>query len=477
MNRFVRALPALVVLSWAAPAFAGGYDTPMLYSARHMGMGGTAIAGVNDPSAMFHNPAGIGHVRGLSLMGDFSPLIGTITGSPQPGPETDSITSDTTFAPFFLVGAAYGITDWLTAGLAVYPVASAGATYNYTIDGDEIVDHTKLMFIEVSPGVAVQLPHGIRIGAGYRLNYTGLDRTQERAGVKELDLPLTGMNFFSFRAGAQWQPIPELELGIVYRHRTITDVDADAASFPQGGNIAHATDVTSTFTLPTRLGFGARGNFGALHGAVDLEYGLNSQNEKSTIHGTVDLGALGMVPVDVANIFKWSDALTLRVGVEYRLMQDKVATRLGYVFDGKTSNEQYPTAFGTPPGPTHVLTIGGGYDAGPWEVNLAYAYRFGTAEVTQQDVDSASENCLFCSAPGDYAIALHGIYVDFSIELGGPAPAPPHDPNQDLVQPEPSTSAPPDAGATTEPAATEPATTEPAPTDPATTTDPPAATN
>lgn len=458
MNRLFRALPALLVLGWAAPALAGGYDTPMLYSARHMGMGGAAIGWVNDPSALFHNPAGLGHVRGLSLMGDFSPLIGTITGSPQAEEDTTNIESDTTFAPFFLVGAAYGITDWLTVGLAVYPVASAGATYKYTLDGADTEDHTRLVFIEATPGFAVNLPQHIRIGAGYRINTTTLERTRKTDTEDQIDLDLSGFNFFSFRIGAQWTPIPELELGLVYRHRTITDVEAD-----EGTALGITfTDVKSSFTLPTRLGFGARGNFGALHAALDLEYALNSQNVKSGLSGQPPAGDR----LEVFNQFRWSDALTLRVGVEYRLMEDKIATRLGYVFDAKTANTQYPSAFGTPPGPTHVLTIGGGYDAGPWEVNLAYAYRFGTAEVTEDDI--GPEACLFCGGPGDYAIGLHGIYVDFSIEIGGPAPAPPPDPNADLVQPEPSTSAPPaNDGAAPPPDATttEPASTEPAPAD------------
>ena len=458
MNRLARLLLVLVVLGWAAPARAGGYDTPMLYSARHMGMGGSAIGWVNDPSALFHNPAGLAQVRGLSLLGDFSPLIGTITASPQGEPETTSIESNTTFAPFFLVGAGYRITEWLAVGLAVYPVASAGATYEYDLDGEHITDHTKLVFIEATPGFALQLPQNIRIGAGYRINSVSLDRTRESETEPDIDLALSGMNFFSFRVGAQWQPIPELEIGLVYRHKTVTDVSADTGTM-LGLAI---TDITYEFTLPTRLGFGARGNFGALHAALDLEYGLNSQNDMATLRGTPPSGA----EIPVPNYFEWKDALTLRAGVEYRLMEDKIATRLGYIFDATTANVQYPSAFGTPPGPTHVLTVGGGYDGGPWEVNLAYAYRFGTAEVTEDDI--GPEACLLCGKPGDYAIGLHGIYVDFSIELFRPAPPPPPDPNADLVQPEPATSAPGD-GATTEPAATEPQTTEPATTEPAAT--------
>lgn len=465
MNRFARVLPFFALVGWVTPAFAGGYDTPMLYSARHMGMGGAAIGWVNDPSALFHNPAGLAQVHGLSLMGDFSPLIGTITASPQDDPAATSIESDTTFAPFFLAGAAYRITDWLAAGIAVYPVASAGAEYRYTLDeaDGEITDHTRLVFIEISPGFALQLPQHIRVGFGYRINTTSLERTRSTANETELDLPLSGANFFSFRAGAQWQPIPELELGLVYRHKTVTDVESDTATVYGG----EATNVSSSFTLPSKFGFGARGNFGAFHAALDLEYGLNSQNKQSVIAGTVMV--VGQeTPLSVPNLFEWSDALTLRVGLEYRLMDDKIATRLGYIFDAKTSNEHYPTAFGTPPGPTHVLTVGGGYDAGPWQVNLAYAYRFGTAEITEEDIATAEQDCRFCSFPGDYAIGLHGIYVDFSIELFRPAPPPPPDPNANLVQPEPSTSAPPEP-ASTEPATTEPAAPEPAATEPAST--------
>jgi hypothetical protein len=44
---------ALAVIMSAPLARAAGYDTPILYSARHQAMGGTAIAYVDDPSATF----------------------------------------------------------------------------------------------------------------------------------------------------------------------------------------------------------------------------------------------------------------------------------------------------------------------------------------------------------------------------------------------------------------------------------------
>ena len=93
------------------------------------------------------------------------------------------------------------------------------------------------------------------------------------------------------------------------------------------------------------------------------------------------------------------------------------------MFDGKTTNERYPSAFGTPPGPTHVITAGFGWNLGRWQVNAALARRFGSGEVTAEDVmagaGSAERPCRFCSVAGneDYKIAINGFYIDASFAL------------------------------------------------------------
>ncbi|MBI2892048.1 MAG: outer membrane protein transport protein [Deltaproteobacteria bacterium] len=412
-TRLAALVALLASLAWAGSARAGGYDTPMLYTARHLGMGGTAVGYVRDPSALFHNPAGLGHIGRLSLLGDFSLLVGKIHGSPADGALDRE--SETTIAPFFLVGGALRITDWLVVGAAVYPVASAGATYEYLESSERLVtDRTKLVFIEVSPGIAVQLPdEHLSIGFGYRVNITELERFQGAEGADPVhDFTLKGSNLASFRAGLQWQPDPHFGVGLSYRHKTVTEVSAD------GGRAlsADVTEMSSAFTLPARLSFGLRGDAGQFGAAVDLEYALNSQNDSTVVTAKVE-------PIEISpeNVFEWSDAVTLRYGVEYRPARG-IAARLGYALDGKTANDQYPTAFGTPPAPTHVLTAGAGIDGGPWEVNLAYAYRFGGTTITQAELDGAERTCLFCGKAGDYSIALHGIYVDFSWDFGSTEP-------------------------------------------------------
>jgi len=91
--------------------------------------------------------------------------------------------------------------------------------------------------------------------------------------------------------------------------------------------------------------------------------------------------------------------------------------RLGYAFDGQTVPKAYPTPFGPPPAPTHMVTCGLGYRVGPIETSLAYSYRFGSTTVTERDVED-SGFCAFCGSPGKYQAKIHGIYVDFSYTFG-----------------------------------------------------------
>jgi long-subunit fatty acid transport protein len=415
------------VMVAAGQARAGGYDTPMLYSARHLGMGGTAIGFVEDPSALFHNPAGLGNIKNFTALGDFSLLLAHVTASPDPGARDTE--SEQTVAPVFLVGAGLRLTDWLVAGLAVYPIASAGATYKYAIPPNfEFENTTRLVFIEASPGLAFNLPHNIRLGAGYRLTYVNLERYYgSRAFASGThDFKLDGINPFGFRVGAQWTPLPFLSVGAVYRHKVETKVSNDTGI----AATMRFTDVSTKFMLPSKLGAGGRVDVGDFGFAVDTEYLFNSQNEGSPLVGSPMPTAENPMPppTEVANVFDWSNEFTLRAGVEFRWLEGmddrkRLAARLGYVFDGKTTNERYPSAFGTPPGPTHVLTAGLGWNLGRWQVNGAVARRFGSGSVTEADLAAGSRSaerpCTFCSVAGneDYEIAINGFYIDASFAL------------------------------------------------------------
>jgi long-subunit fatty acid transport protein len=115
--------------------------------------------------------------------------------------------------------------------------------------------------------------------------------------------------------------------------------------------------------------------------------------------------------LSATNVFEWQDALTLRAGVEYGYAGEWFF-RGGFIYDGKVSNEQYPSAFGTPPTYSLTLTAGVGYKHGDdWKLNFAFAQRFASTKV---DTGTPSQACAACAYDGDYSLTMTGLYLDFA---------------------------------------------------------------
>ena len=383
----MRRLGALVffaILTGSSTASAGGYDIPILYSARHIGAGGTAVADVHDSSAIFHNPSGMGQIGKGNLLLDVSLLNGDLRSTPYLfGPQ--SIESEKVVAPFFLVGGSGRVHDYVTVGLAVYPVAAAAGEYKYQVEGQDVTDRTSLIFMEASPAIAVNIDKiGLRIGVGYRVTYVSLERFRDSPPIgsigTDVDIKMTGFSFLGFRAGFQWRLADFFTIGMNYRSKTKTKIEqtgdpnrADGAPSGQGNIWSKAeTDIK----LPARLSGGFRFDWEQFALMSDFEWGFNSQNDRLAIHTE---------PTDaaIANVFEWSDQWTLRTGTEYRVFEEKIALRLGFIYDSKTTN--FPTNPQTPS--------------------------------TSDDSLSRGEllgECPACGYAGDYRFRINGFYVDFS---------------------------------------------------------------
>lgn len=393
---------------------AAGWDTPIVHTARHQGMGGTAIGSVDDPSASFHNPAGYGGVEGLALLGSFSLLLGHLQTSPAAHDEGRNVRSELVVAPFPLFAAGYRLHDWVVVGVGGFPVASGAASYSYpaTTGDQDVEDRMRAVFFEITPGVALTvpekiLPGNLSIGVGYRITAVTFDRKQGTDASTLLDFNLSGWDYTGFRVGAQYSPLENLRLGVVARNLVTVTAKSDE------GEALGSTfkDIELDFKLPFKIGGGARYDYQRFGVALDYEFALQSQNdvvELSGVRGEAD------ERTTIENQFKWQNGHTVRGGVEYRapLQKHTIPLRAGYVFDGQVSNKEYPTAFGTPPAPTHSFTLGSGFHTGSFEANIAGAYRFGATEVAGKDPE-----CLFCGEGGDYAISLFGAYVDVSYEF------------------------------------------------------------
>lgn len=342
--------------------------------------------------------------KGLTLMANLTLVTGEIISSP--GASNPNEASDPILALAPLVGVSYDLDDVVAFGLAFYPVASAGAEYNYNeggADGPATRNFTSVRFLEFSPNVAFRIPGtNFTIGAGYRVSLVQLGRVLKSDGsVANFDVDMSGANFAGFRVGAQWQPIPELELGFVFRNKTTTEIKDDAGTLL----FAERTDITTEFTLPAKLGFGLRLNLDPIAIVTDVEYGFYSQNKRNTFD------AEPTPPIAIVNISNWENAITFRAGVEYGI-DNRWFFRGGFLYDGKVSQTNFPSAFGTPPDSTTTITAGFGTKCEDnWELNFAIAHRLGSAKVRK---DAGLETCIPCSYDGDYKLSMTGFYVDFT---------------------------------------------------------------
>jgi len=265
----------IAALSAASSAAAGGYDIPILYSARHVGAGGTAVAYVSDSSAIFHNPSGLGQIGKGNLLLDVSLLTGDLRSTPYLfGPE--NIQSERVVAPFFLAGGSARVHEYVTLGLAVYPVAAASGEYKYQLaDGQDVLDKTTLIFLEASPAIAVNIDKiGLRIGLGYRITYASLDRFRNSAPL-DVDIKMTGLSFAGFRVGFQWRFTQFFTIGMNYRSKTKTKIDQAGdpnrtSGAPSGTGELFASAATE-LTLPARISGGFRFDWAQFSVMSDFE--------------------------------------------------------------------------------------------------------------------------------------------------------------------------------------------------------------
>lgn len=411
-------LASVGVVLMPRSAAGGGFDSPILYTARHQGMGGAAIGYVDDPSAVFHNPAGLQGVHGFSLLGDVSLLFINVTGSPLPRPQTWSMQSDLNVAPFFLGAVAYRVLDGLTLGLGAFPVAAGGAEYEYVVAGGATyqTNATSLTFFEVTPVLSLNvpkdafLPGELAFGIGYRASMVSFQREISDNGLpRSFYLDLSGRNLKGFRAGAQYRPGRAFSIGAVYRNRVTYTSQADEGTISGQS----ATDVELPFVLPAQAGGGLRVDAGPFGLASDVVYTFQSQNERADL-----TGRLGEMPFVIPTVYDWQDAYTLHFGIEYRLGPlEEVPIRLGYVFDGQVADRRFPTAFGIPPASTNTFSLGGGYTADSWKVNLAVTLSDGGTTLDDSNLDSSGA-CATCGFAGEYRISATGVYIDFSTEIG-----------------------------------------------------------
>lgn len=451
----LRALGVLMGLATAlgsATTARANPESPSVYDARVMGMGGAVGATIDSPAAIYHNPAG------LALM-DRSELTLALTGlvvffdSPFAGAGSEQ-TSGPKFGPLGFLGAAFPVHERVTLGVGAYLTTSFGGIFdNIPRFGDcrgvpddvsptdpdvEVVsgepdgnnglvvgadgqcfipdspqDQRLFVFVmELGIPVAIEVTDRFRIGVSLRIPYgvQSVETTQPTLGAfQRVEQQLRGFGLPGVLIGMQWDPLDELALSLVYRSRT--SVHMTGTSYIDLNEVEDGVAVTSPvrsstdFAQPDMLRFGVAGRLLDRRLTIATEMRVQfhkAVNESQDFTVQFPIG-MRTIPVTVTQPLDWRNALVFTIGAEYQL-ETGFAFRLGFNTGRGATPRHTLTAYTPLPSGQFGAFVGAGYHHERFDVDLAAGYGGGRAHTITEEFET-------CTNPGmNSAVGCPGRY-------------------------------------------------------------------
>ncbi len=407
---FISTLLCLVLLA-GAPLTQGAGFLIYEHGAAAMAMGGAFIGLANDPSAIFHNPAGIAWLEGTQI--SFGTTLITSSSSlslpnwPDPAFQKYDQVKQLHYPPTFYI--THKLSDKIVAGFGFFTPYGLGVKWpeDHPLKYIAISDDMKTFFF--NPTLAFKVNDNFSVGFGVSYIYATLDfNLVEHADIDlgfiglpteaSVDIPLVleaSGKGWCYNAGALYKG-ENFSIGFNWRGgfgkngSFNIDFDGDLAlgtpevtipspydQFVPPGTISQyipsdGTAATS-FNIPSIFGVGAAFNLTeSLILTADLHYIIWSCYDEFVVEVGVDVPIPGVEFKDKLLEENWKDSFVVRGGLEYQL-NESLALRAGILFD------QTPQPVETmdpilPDANRWALTGGFGYKVGNFVLDLAYQY-------------------------------------------------------------------------------------------------------
>lgn len=409
---FISTLLCLVLLAGAPLTQSAGF---LIYEhgAAAMAMGGAFIGLANDPSAIFHNPAGIAWLEGTQI--SFGTTLITSSSSlslpnwPDPAFQKYDQVKQLHYPPTFYI--THKLSDKIVAGFGFFTPYGLGVKWpeDHPLKYIAISDDMKTFFF--NPTLAFKVNDNFSVGFGVSYIYATLEfdfveHVEDLDVGQQIQAPMpipvsfnvpivleaTGSGW-CYNAGALYKG-ENFSLGFNWRGGfgkngsfnidfdgdlalgTIQDVKIpplpppwDQLVTPAGINeaIPDKGGASTSFSFPSIFGVGAAFNLTeSLILTADLHYVIWSCYDEFTVEVVVP----GFEDKEIEE--NWKDSFVVRGGLEYQL-NESLALRAGILFD------QTPQPIETmdpilPDANRWALTGGFGYKVGNFVLDLAYQY-------------------------------------------------------------------------------------------------------
>ncbi|MCC6807140.1 MAG: outer membrane protein transport protein [Deltaproteobacteria bacterium] len=386
-------------------AHAGGLFVPDV-GARALSMGGAYVAGGDDLTALWYNPANLAAKGGGRFEVDLTLNFRSVSWqrAPDESVRPDAFPFvDNRNAPPIPVPGLFGSWDFGVKGLAVALgiYAPMNGTLRFTDTGPQrytvIRSGSFVVFFHL--GIAYEITPWLRVGAGLFLNSVffdqrlavnlGLGAPEDRTYDVIIDVYGTQHGLANFNVGVWVKPIPgaNIEVGASFfpgrRARAtgtarVTPPRDLAALLTVNGNQA---DFEIDFPWFVRAGIAWRiGDFATVEANYVYEGWSSLQSIKIYPKDvSLSIGTLQDFPVPELSLDRhWKDTHSVRAGGEVSVWKRiGLVARAGYFFESGAVPDAY-VSIGSTDTNKHGVTVGAGATFGPISLHLGYAHVFFT---------------------------------------------------------------------------------------------------
>jgi long-chain fatty acid transport protein len=380
-------------IALAGSAHAAGFS---IYEqgARGMGFAGAYTAQAADPSAIFHNAAGVAFLKGRQLyLGGtvVSPSTDFIGADPFPGAGNVEA-QDVGIIPVPAAYYTHAFTERMVFGVGVHAPFGLRTEWGNpdSFSGRFISQHANLEGISLNPTVAYKLADRFAIGGGVDIRFSSVELTrrvpsfnpftQRVVDVAEAHLQTDRSTGIGFNVGLLARPTESFSLGLAYRHKVAIDYDG-TATFTQVPTGNAELDALVTNSVPsgdqpiqTSIEFPAIFSAGAAYTWNDWTLEADVVWFQWSTFDALPLTFVDRPELNEVIAEEYENSFQYRLGIE-RQLTEAWTVRGGYFFDESPA----PVASISPILPDadrHGLALGGSWTSGRFRVDAGTWYLF-----------------------------------------------------------------------------------------------------
>ena len=367
----------------------------LIYSqdATATGMGNTFTAIVDNPSAIFYNPAGINQLEGTQVRSGFHFVFpNTSFRGSESGKRTDM---ETDFAALVNGYLTHKVNDKISVGGGIFSPFGLVTEWPNGWEGSAVSTYAELRTFFVNPAISIQVHPRLSIAAGINYVYSDFKIRRFIDVNQVIGIPLGfylgkvtldgcdsswGYNLgFLFHLSDRWK------LGIAFRSKVNLELDGHAnfhlspilqRLFPQ-------KDISPRLELPpvvsTQISANLLENWTFATGF--LWTGWSSFDELIP-----NFSDDFLIPRSMKSVPQnWRDVFAFHLGVQYQYNQTWVF-RGGYLFDQTPVPESTLSPL-VPDADGHLFSLGMGYTKGKFTIDIASMVLFFEDRHTRRNVD------------------------------------------------------------------------------------------